>query len=119
MSYYDVQASAGGTFNHSLPEENNSFLYLFEGSGQLGTRNLPLNTLVALGREDNSLAFTAGDNGARFILISGKPINEPVVQHGPFVMNTRQEIEQAMQDFQSNTFVHERAWVNHRVKGSL
>ena len=116
VSYYDVQASAGGTFNHSAPEENNSFLYLFEGSGQLGTRNLPLNTLVALGREDNLLAFTAGDNGARFILISGKPINEPIVQQGPFVMNTSQEIEQAMQDFQSNTFVHDRASVNRRAR---
>lgn len=116
VSYYDVQASAGGTFNHSLPEENNSFLYLFEGSGQLNSRNLSLNTLVALGREDNSLAFTAGDNGARFILISGKPINEPIVQQGPFVMNTSQEIEQAMQDFQSNTFVHDRASVNRRAR---
>lgn len=116
VSYYDVQITAGRTFNHILAEENNSFLYLFEGSGQLGTRNLALNTLVALGREDNSVAFTAGNNGARFILISGKPINEPIVQQGPFVMNTRQEIERAMQDFQSNTFVHDRAWVNRPAR---
>ena len=116
VSYYDVQTSAERTFNHSLPEENNSFFDRLEGSGQLGTLNLPLNTLVALGREDNSLAFTAGDNGARFILISGKPINEPIVQQGPFVMNTSQEIEQAMQDFQSNTFVHDRASVNRRAR---
>ena len=118
VTYLDVNIQPGGSFSHDLPQENNSFLYLFEGSGQINTRNLPLNTLVALGREDNPFSFNTGKNGARFILISGKPINEPVVQHGPFVMNTRQEIEQAMQDFQSNTFVHERAWVNHRVKGS-
>ena len=118
VSYLDVRMEAGSDFQHRLPEENNSFLYVFEGSGQLAMRNVPLNTLVALGNDDNLHVFRAGSDGARFLLISGKPINEPIVQYGPFVMNTRQEIEQAMQDFQSNTFVHERAWVNHRVKGS-
>ena len=56
----------------------------------------------------------AGKQGARFILISGKPINEPIVQYGPFVMNTRDEIDQAMRDFQSNEFVRDRGWVNRK-----
>ena len=47
-------------------------------------------------------------------MISGKPINESVVQYGPFVMNTREEIDQAMRDFQSNNFVRDRAWINRK-----
>ncbi|MEK6736201.1 MAG: pirin-like C-terminal cupin domain-containing protein, partial [Pseudomonadota bacterium] len=60
---------------------------------------------------DSSFDFVAGKAGARFVIISGKPINESIVQYGPFVMNTREEIEQAMQDFQSNNFARDRAWI--------
>jgi len=70
-------------------------MYLFEGSGTLKVKDVPTSTLVALGTEDLELDFIVGDPGARFILISGKPI----VQYGPFVMNTREEIDQAMGDF--------------------
>jgi redox-sensitive bicupin YhaK (pirin superfamily) len=52
--------------------------------------------------------------GARFVVISGKPINESIVQYGPFVMNTREEIDQAMRDFQSNNFVSDCAWINRK-----
>ncbi len=59
---------------------------------------MPLNTLIALGANDNAPDFIAGEQGARFVVVSGKPINESIVQYGPFVMNTREEIEQAMRD---------------------
>lgn len=114
VSYFDVQVKAGKHFHHELPIENNSFLYVFEGAGWLNGQSVPLNTLTALGTDDVSLEFIAGDQGARFILISGKPINESIVQYGPFVMNTRDEIDQAMRDFQSNNFVRDRAWVNRK-----
>ena len=64
-------------------------------------------------------AFQAGEQGARFLLVSGKPINEPVVQYGPFVMNSREEIDEAMRDFHSNNFVRGRAWINRNKKGEL
>lgn len=111
VSYFDVSVKAGKHFKHSLPENHNTLLYIFEGSGQLGGKPIPEHTLIALGSEDSSPEFHAGNEGARFVLISGKPINEPVVQYGPFVMNTKQEIEQAMRDFQSNNFVRKRAWM--------
>ena len=114
VCYFDVQVKAGKGFQHELPAENNSFLYIFEGDGQLNGRKVPLNTMVVLGTEDQTPNFTAGAQGARFVVISGKPINEPIVQYGPFVMNTRDEIDQAMRDFQSNNFVSDRAWVNHK-----
>ena len=114
VSYFDVQVKAGKRFQHELPAENNSFLYVFEGDGQLNGVNVPLNTLIALGAADRTPDFIAGAQGARFVVISGKPINESIVQYGPFVMNSREEIDQAMRDFQSNNFVSDRAWINHR-----
>ena len=114
VSYYDVQVNAGKHFQHELPAENNSFLYVFEGNGQLNGQSVPLNSLIALGVDDNAPDFIAGEQGARFVVISGKPINESIVQYGPFVMNTREEIDQAMRDFQSNNFVRDRAWVNRK-----
>jgi len=114
VSYYDVQVNAGKHFKHELPAENNSFLYVFEGNGQLNGQSVPLNSLIALGVDDNAPGFIAGEQGARFVVISGRPINESIVQYGPFVMNTREEIDQAMRDFQSNNFVRDRAWVNRK-----
>jgi redox-sensitive bicupin YhaK (pirin superfamily) len=49
--------------------------------------------------------IAAQDTPARFVVLAGKPLNEPVVQHGPFVMNTREELEQAIRDYQNGTLV--------------
>ena len=118
VSYFDVEVKPGMSFQHELSANNNSFLYVFEGNGQLNGQThenkVPLNTMVVLGEEDNAIDFTAGEQGARFVVISGKPINESVVQYGPFVMNTREEVDQAMRDFQSNNFVRDRAWINRK-----
>lgn len=114
VSYFDVSVRPGKAFMHTLKSTHNSFLYIFEGEGTVNGQHLSAHTLLTL--VDESLALTAGEQGARFVLISGKPIDEPVVQYGPFVMNTREEIEQAMRDYQSNNFVRDRAWVNRQRK---
>ena len=111
VSYFDVQLKAGKHFQHKLPAENNSFLYIYEGDGQFNRQNISSNTFIELGTEDNTPDFIAGEQGTRFLMISGKPINEPVVQYGPFVMNSREEIDQAMHDYQSNNFVRDKAWI--------
>jgi quercetin 2,3-dioxygenase len=113
--FLDVLVKPDKPFHYVLPEENGSLLYVFEGDGQINGKAVAAHTLATLGGANASSAFTAGRQGARFILISGRPIHEPVVQHGPFVMNTRAEIDQAMRDYQSNSFVRERAW-QHRSK---
>ena len=114
VSYLDVSLEAGKTFQHQLPKAHNNLIFVFEGDGKLSDQTVALNTLVALGAQDHQLDFTAGDSGARFIVISGQPIKEPVVQYGPFVMNTREEIDQAIDDYQTNQFVRDRAWVNRK-----
>lgn len=112
VTFFDVLVKAGRHFHYEPPAENNSFLYFFEGNGKLNDKEVQSNTLLILGKEDNAFDFIAGEQAARFLLISGKPVNESVVQYGPFVMNTKEEIEQAMRDYQSNNLVRDRAWIN-------
>jgi hypothetical protein len=116
VTYFDVQLKAGKHFQHKLTTGNNSFIYVFEGDGQFNGQNIAANTLIQLGTEDNTTDLVAGKQGARFLLVSGKPINESVVQYGPFVMNTMQEIDQAMSDYQSNNFVRDRARTRRKDK---
>lgn len=114
VSYLDIQLAAGKHFQHELMAGNNSFIYVFEGDGKFNGQYIPANALIQLGTDDNMPDFIAGKEGARFLLVSGKPINESVVQYGPFVMNSREEIDEAMHDYQSNNFVRDRAWIKNR-----
>lgn len=113
-SYFDVTVSGGQHFQYQSLTTHNSFFYIFEGSGQLNGKSVHEHTLIALADTDKTINFVANDNDARFVFVSGKPINESIVQYGPFVMNTRDEIDQAMSDYQSNNFVRKRAWVKSR-----
>lgn len=114
VTYFDTQLQPGRHFQHQLPAQNSSFVYVFEGNGQFNGQDIAPHSLVAVATGDNAFDFAAGKGGARFIVVSGKPLNEPVVQHGPFVMNTREQIDQALKDFQSNQFVRDRAWIKRK-----
>lgn len=111
VSYYDVQVRPGRHFQHRFADGNKSFVYVFEGDGELHGQPAPLHALAVLPADNGTLDYRAGRKGARFIAISGKPLRETVVRYGPFVMNTREQIDQAMKDFQSNNFVRDRAWI--------
>ena len=112
MSYFDVTLQSGERFDAALDATHNSFIYVFEGDAIVDGRAVANRTLATLSGDASSI--TAGEKGARFLLVSGKPLGEPVVQYGPFVMNTREEIDQAMRDFQSNNFVRNKAWINRK-----
>jgi redox-sensitive bicupin YhaK (pirin superfamily) len=75
-------------------------VYPFEGGVEIADRVLKTHQGGALGSGD-TVEVKAGPDGARFLVLAAKPIKEPVVQYGPFVMNTRQEIEQAIRDYQT------------------
>ena len=106
--YLDVGLTADATFSLPLADSRNAFVYVFEGDAQLAGDALPRHTLAVLGQGDR-FEIAAGSQGARFILVAGRPIGEPVVQYGPFVMNTREEIEQAFADYRDGTLVRTRA----------
>jgi quercetin 2,3-dioxygenase len=100
--YLDLELPAGAQFSLPLAPQDNAFLYLYEGEALVGpqSQRLPANAAGVLGAGD-TVHIQAGDTGARVLLLSGRPIGEPVVQYGPFVMNTREEIDQAISDYQS------------------
>jgi len=108
VQYLDVALEAGHAFRHGLPADDSAFIYVFEGSATLGDTPLPQHSLAVLTPGD-TLDVMAGADGARFILASGKPVREPIVQYGPFVMNSREEIEQAMRDYRDNSLVRKKA----------
>jgi len=101
--YFDVELPAGGAFAHPVKPGHNAFLYVYEGDVEAGpagpSRALKTHSAGVLADGDR-IEVKAGTQGARFILLAGRPLNEPVVQYGPFVMNTREEIEQAIRDYQ-------------------
>lgn len=122
VTYLDVQLQPDKDFRYDLPKGNSNFIYVFEGYGALAGQAVSHHSLAIPDSSDNgSITFLAGNRGARFIVVSGKPIHEPIARYGPFVMSTKEQIDQAMKDFQSNQFVRERAWVsqNHSIIKTL
>ncbi len=102
--YFDVELPAGATFRHALAPGYHAFVYPFEGSVDVGPAEArrPVQTHRAgILTDGDSVELTGGANGGRVILLAGRPLLEPIVQYGPFVMNTREEIEQAVHDYQS------------------
>jgi hypothetical protein len=108
VQYLDVTLSAGAEFVHSLSAELHGFVYVFEGSASMGASHLSQHSISVLGDGDE-VRISAGEQGTRFILVAGKPLNEPIVQYGPFVMNTQEEIHQAFQDYREGKLVQDKA----------
>ncbi len=109
-TYLDITLPANVTFRRSVPRGHAAFAYLFEGAGTFGmteeSDGVAASTAKLLVLEDgDSLAVRAGENGARFLLVSGQPLNEPIARYGPFVMNTREEIEQTLRELREGTFI--------------
>ncbi len=102
--FLDVRLEAGAAFAQSVEASHTAFLYPYAGSLRVGDDARPLPTRqagVLSGGE--RIAVTAGPDGASFLLLAARPLGEPVVQYGPFVMNTREEIEQALADYRDGT----------------
>ena len=98
--YLDVHLPAGASFSTALPETHNAFIYVYRGAVKVGDTQVKSRRMGILSNlpEADGVALTAIED-ARLILVAGKPLNEPIVQYGPFVMNTQQEIQQALDDF--------------------
>lgn len=103
--YLDVHLEPNARFEASLPGTHNAFVYAYQGIARIGedSRELVRGDLAVLGEGERATA-SAGDAPARFVLIAGRPLKEPVARYGPFVMNTREQIVQAVQDFSAGRF---------------
>jgi redox-sensitive bicupin YhaK (pirin superfamily) len=100
----ELRLPANTTFSVPLQDDRAGFVYLFEGSAQLYDAGLNLHEAAELG-EGELIQLQAGPEGAALLLLAAQPINEPIAQYGPFVMNTPEEIDQAINDYRNGTLV--------------
>ncbi|MGM0569328.1 pirin family protein [Marinobacter sp.] len=98
--YADLHMDAGAGMTLPVASHLNAMVYLYEGSASIGGVELSRSAATVLETGDR-LTVEAGPKGAQLLLIGGRPIGEPVVQYGPFVMNSRKEIEQTLRDYQN------------------
>jgi len=104
--YYDLRLPPDGSIEIPTPASHNAFLYVYEGAARVGEDSRPLpHRAAGLLTPGTSVRVAAGSQGAKLLVLAGKPIGEPVVQYGPFVMNSVAEIEQAIRDFQAGRLV--------------
>ncbi len=96
--FVDLALPAGAQYRLAVPQGHNAFAYAYEGTALVSGQPLPHQHAGILGDGDY-VDIEAGSEDLRLILVAGKPLGEPVVQYGPFVMNTREEIEQALDDY--------------------
>jgi redox-sensitive bicupin YhaK (pirin superfamily) len=99
--YLDLHIEPGAAFDQPLPEGHNAFVYVYRGSLMIGAQPVPAQRMAILGNVGDGVRLAGSADGARAILIAGRPLKEPIVQYGPFVMNTQQEIVQAVEDFRA------------------
>jgi redox-sensitive bicupin YhaK (pirin superfamily) len=105
LFYFDVRCEGPAEIQLPTPETHNVFAYPYVGDIRIGGEEgspVPRGNIALLG--DGRSVSVESDDSASFILVGGKPLNEPVARYGPFVMNTAQEIQQAIMDFQSGRF---------------
>jgi len=100
--YFDLHLEPNASYTATLPEGHNAFAYVYQGDAKIGAAGTGIRAQeMALLTQGASLPVTAGEKGARLIVVAGRPLNEPVTRYGPFVMNTVDEIHQAFADYQA------------------
>ncbi|MCE3261526.1 MAG: pirin family protein [Pseudoduganella sp.] len=100
--YIDVELPAGAAFSQAIGQGHNAFLYVYRGEVVVDGKAVPAQSMAILANNEGAdgVSVQAGPD-SRFILLAGKPLNEPIVQYGPFVMNSQAEIFQAVEDFRA------------------
>jgi redox-sensitive bicupin YhaK (pirin superfamily) len=100
--YLDLHLPAGSSFEQALPAGHNAFCYVYRGTVTLDGQQVPAQRMAILANDPQADGVRiAASEDAKLILIAGQPLNEPIAQYGPFVMNTEAEIYQAIQDFRA------------------
>jgi redox-sensitive bicupin YhaK (pirin superfamily) len=109
-TYLDVFIPPGRSFTQSVPQGHTAFAYVFEGKGAFveddeGSQKLIAHTKLVVWEDGDLVKIVTGEEAVRFLLISAQPLGEPIARYGPFVMNTKDEIAQALLDLKQGTFI--------------
>jgi hypothetical protein len=100
--YLDIHIPAGARFETAIPSSHNAFIYVYRGAVKVGDEGVKSQRMGILSNTPGADGVTiSATEDARLILVAGKPLNEPIVQYGPFVMNTQEEIHQALEDYRN------------------
>ena len=101
--YLDIHLAPGASFEQMVPPGHNAFVYVYRGALDIQGTAVPVQRMALLAQDPDAdgVRLQAGALPTRALLIAGAPLNEPIAQHGPFVMNTREQLHQAVQDFQA------------------
>ncbi len=105
--YLDIHLDPGAEFTQALPDTHNAFVYVYRGDVGIVGISVPTQRMAILANNPGSdgVHMKAGSQPTRALLMAGRPLNEPIAQYGPFVMNTREELMQAVNDFQNGQLV--------------
>ena len=107
--YLDVTLEAGAEFVYSIPQDDQVLAYVFEGAGRCGAEAKVVSAVsMIVFDEGERVEVRAEGDGVRFMLMAGAPFREPIAPYGPFVMNTNQEIQQALYELRNGTFIREQ-----------
>ena len=109
-TYLDVCIPAGASFTHAVPRGHTAFAYIFEGKGTFveddeGAQQWVASTKLVVWEDGDLVKIVTGEESVRLLLISAQPLHEPIARYGPFVMNTKEEIQQALLDLKRGTFI--------------
>jgi quercetin 2,3-dioxygenase len=105
--YLDLHLPAGASFAQTLPPGFNAFVFVYRGQLQIGDKLVPQQRMAILKNEaDSDGVILHAEAPARVLLIAGQPLREPIAQYGPFVMNTQEQIFQAINDFNAGRLVN-------------
>jgi redox-sensitive bicupin YhaK (pirin superfamily) len=99
--YLDLHLDPDASFEQALPAGHNAFVYVYRGDVTIGAQAVPQQRMAILANQGDGVRISASADGARVLLIAGRPLKEPIAQYGPFVMNTQQEIFEAVEDFRA------------------
>ena len=100
--YIDVDLPAGASFSQALPDGHNAFIFAYRGAVRVGDKDVASGKMAILANKAGADGVNIhATDASRFILVAGKPLNEPIAQYGPFVMNTQAEVFAAVEDFRA------------------
>lgn len=99
LAVWDARLDPGGRFAGRVPAGWSAMVVVLEGAAEIAGRRVAESQVAVFGRAGDHVAATAGPEGAKLLILAGAPIDEPIVAHGPFVMNTREEIRTAIADY--------------------
>ncbi|KRX04460.1 RmlC-like cupin domain [Pseudocohnilembus persalinus] len=113
--FMDVQIDAGKNFEQIIPKQWVCLLFLYQGSGDINGKKVDTNQAVLFNQENNEqIEIKSGNEGCHLMLMAGKPIGEPIIQYGPFVVTSQEELYQTFEDYEEckNGFEYRKGWAS-------